>query len=194
MRGCRPFTAKEVQRIVDHFDGPFAKRDKAVFLLGIKSGFRISELLSLRIGEVLQHGRIVDRITIQRRSMKGRIEGRTILLHPSAKAALAEWIDELKAAGPLAEQGHVFQSRKGANGPISRTHYYRILAEVCVRCGLTGRLGTHSMRKTFAGRIYEKLNHDLVKTQRALGHRNINSTAAYLSFKEEEIDEAILGI
>jgi len=33
-----------------------------------------------------------------------------------------------------------------------------------------------------------------VKTQRALGHRNINSTVQYLSFREEEIDEAILSI
>ena len=49
------------------------------------------------------------------------------------------------------------------------------------------------MRKTFADRVYEKLNHDLVKTQRALGHRNINSTVSYLSFREEEIDAAILA-
>jgi len=33
-----------------------------------------------------------------------------------------------------------------------------------------------------------------VKTQAALGHKWITSTAAYLSFKEEEIEEAILSI
>jgi integrase len=49
------------------------------------------------------------------------------------------------------------------------------------------------MRKTFANRMYEKLNHDLVKTQRALGHAKINSTVQYLSFREEGIDAAILA-
>jgi integrase len=60
--------------------------------------------------------------------------------------------------------------------------------------GLAGTLGTRAMRKSFADRVYEKLGHDLVKTQRALGHRNINSTVSYLSFKNEEIDQAILSI
>jgi integrase len=58
---------------------------------------------------------------------------------------------------------------------------------------LTGKLGTHVMRKTFANRVYQQLNHDLVKTQRALGHKHINSTVGYLSFAEEEIDAAILA-
>ena len=40
------------------------------------------------------------------------------------------------------------------------------------------------MRKTFANRIYDKLEGDLPKTQRALGHKNINSTVSYLSFEE----------
>ncbi len=50
------------------------------------------------------------------------------------------------------------------------------------------------MRKTFADKIYDRLGHDLIKTQKALGHKNINSTVSYLSFREEEIDEAILGL
>jgi site-specific recombinase XerD len=49
------------------------------------------------------------------------------------------------------------------------------------------------MRKTFARKVHERLGHDLVKTQRALGHKNINSTVAYLSFVEDEIDQAILA-
>jgi integrase len=53
--------------------------------------------------------------------------------------------------------------------------------------------GTHSLRKTFANRMYERLHRDLVKVQRAMGHKNINSTVAYLSFREEEIDAAILA-
>jgi integrase len=71
---------------------------------------------------------------------------------------------------------------------------WRILEEAYTTNGLTGTLGTHSMRKSFANRVYQKLNHDLVKTQRALGHRNINSTVSYLRFAEEDIDQAILAV
>ncbi len=50
------------------------------------------------------------------------------------------------------------------------------------------------MRKTFADRIYDRLDGDLVKTAQALAHRSISSTASYLTFREAEIDEAILSI
>jgi integrase len=51
-----------------------------------------------------------------------------------------------------------------------------------------------ALRKTFADRIYERFGRDLIKVQRALGHKSINSTVSYLSFREEEITEAILSI
>jgi len=126
--------------------------------------------------------------------MKQRREGRTVLLHPEARTALAAWLQQLAAAGSLLPSVYVFQSRKGLNRPISRIHAWRILQEVYAANELTGTLGTHSLRKTFATRIYDRLGHDLVKTQRALGHRNINSTVHYLSFREEDIDAAILAL
>jgi site-specific recombinase XerD len=40
------------------FRGIYAARDRALFLLGVKTGYRISELLSLRVGDVWQQGSI----------------------------------------------------------------------------------------------------------------------------------------
>ena len=194
MRGCRPLTDEEVYDVARSFWGEHARRDTALFLLGVKSGFRISELLSLRVRDVRQAGRLVDRVTIERRHMKKKLEGRTVLLHPEAKAALAAWLDELGRDDALSDDAYVFRSRKGGNRPITRVQAYRILREACVACEMNGKLGTHSMRKTFANKVYDRLERDLVKTQRALGHRNINSTVQYLSFREEEIDEAILSM
>ena len=77
--------------------------------------------------------------------------------------------------------------------PISRTHAWAILHAIYQSNGFTGTLGTHAMRKTFANRVYDHLHHDLVRTQRALGHKNINSTVSYLSFRDEDIDAAILA-
>ena len=194
MKGCRPLSDEEVDVIAKSFGGQFADRDRALFLLGVKSGFRISELLSLRLADVLQAGRIVDRVTVQRRNMKKKTEGRTVLLHPEAKAALAEWVRQLKADGYMTDDAFVFQSRKGQNRPINRQQAWSILREAYQTNELGGKLGTHSMRKTFADRIYDRLGRDLVKTARALGHRNINSTVSYLSFREEDIDAAILAM
>ncbi len=56
---------------------------------------------------------------------------------------------------------------------------------------LTGTLGTHMMRKTFANRLYERLGRDLFKTQKALGHQNVNSTVQYLHVDQDEINAAI---
>jgi integrase len=194
MKGCRPLTDAEVEVVLKSFAGQYAVRDKALFLMGTKSGFRISELLSLRLGDVLHAGRLVDRVTVARRNMKKRVEGRTVLLHPDAKAALLPWIDQLHAHGYMTADAFLFQSRKGSNRPISRIHAYRVLQAAYDANELTGKLGTHAMRKTFANRVYDALKGDLPKTQRALGHRNINSTVSYLSFREEDIDAAILAI
>jgi hypothetical protein len=62
---------------------------------------------------------------------------------------------------------------KGANWPISTVQAWRILHEAVTTNELTGKLGTHAMRKIFANRVYHQLNRDLVKTQRAMGHKNM---------------------
>ena len=193
MKGSRPLEEHEVQDVASSFAGRFALRDRSLFLLGVKSGFRISELLSLRIGNVVKNGRLVERVTVNRRHMKRKIEGRTVILNVEARDALALWIAELQELGATRETP-VFRSRKGSDQSINRKHAWRILNEAYVVNELAGTLGTHSMRKTFANRVHVLLGRDLVKTQRALGHKNINSTVSYLSFLEEEIDAAILAL
>ncbi len=193
MAGCRPFNRDEVQRVLSHFQGESVLRDQAIFLLGIRSGFRISELLSLRLTDVISRGEIVDRVRVERRYMKGKTSSREVILHPEAKSALATWINHLRQTESVTPETYLFLSRKGENKPINRKHYFRILKAACEKAGVTGAIATHSLRKTFANRVYEKLNFDLVKMQKALGHRNISSTIHYLSFRQEDVDAAILA-
>jgi integrase len=194
MKGCRPLSDEEITVVSRSFGGTYAARDRALFILGLKSGFRISELLSLRVGDVLQHGRLVDQVTVRRAHMKQRMEGRTVPLHAEAKHALAAWIDELRDGGRCPATTYLFRSRQGGNRPITRIQAWQILTEAYRTNELTGKLGTHAMRKTFAAKVYTRLQHDLVKTQRALGHRNINSTISYLSFCEDDVIQAILAL
>jgi integrase len=202
MKGCRPLTEAEVALVRQSFGGRYGRRDQALFLLGVKSGFRISELLSLQVGDVWRSAQVVTRVTVARRHMKRQTEGRTVLLHPEARAALAAWLADLQAAGLCTATTYVFRSRKGPNRPISRRHALRVLREVYDANELTGPLGTHAMRKTFANHVYRQLCQRRAAgeaidpfrmTSKALGHRSITSTDGYLSFLEADIEAAILA-
>ena len=190
MKGCRPLTDPEIAAVKESF---IRTRDKALFILGLKTGLRISELLSLKVGDVYQYGRVVDSVYVERKYMKKKVEGRSIPLHQEGKEALMRWIMELEKLGKSDPNSPLFKSRKG-HGSINRVQAFRVFKEVYEANGLIGKLGTHAMRKTFADRIYERLGRDLIKVQRALGHKAITSTVSYLSFREEEITEAILSI
>lgn len=193
MKGCRSFTDQEADLIMESFGGIFAARDKAIFAVGRYTGERISAILGLKVRDVVQAGRIVDSVTYRRASRKGKTEGRTVRLHEDAKAALTAWINVLSEGTVLTADDYVFKSRRGRKS-ISRVQYHRILREAVESNEITGKIATHSMRKTFADRVYEALGHDIFRTQKALGHKNINSTVQYLSFKESDIEAAILGM
>ena len=193
MKGCRSFSDQEVDLIKKSFSGPCAARDRAVFTMGRFTGERISAILQLKVGDVVQGGKVADAVTYRRANRKGKVEGRTVKLHPDAKDALTAWINQLAKETVLTAEDYVFQSRKG-QGPIGRIQYHRILKQAVLANELTGKISTHSMRKTFADRVYEALGRDIFRTQKALGHKNINSTVQYLSFKESDIDAAILAM
>ena len=100
----------------------------------------------------------------------------------------------MRQQGSVTAKTVLFRSRKGDDQPISGVSAYKVLREVLEESELSGQLGTHSMRRTFANVVHEKLGRDISKTKKALGHKNISSTDSYFSFLQEEIDEAILAV
>jgi integrase len=69
----RPLTRTEIKSILKQAEKP---RDKALLVLGFNSGYRISELLSLRVKDVyvLKNGRwqVRDIITIAKDKLRGQ--------------------------------------------------------------------------------------------------------------------------
>ena len=117
MRGCRPLTESEVSKVSRSFEGRYADRDRALFILGVRSGLRISELLSLELRDVLSpRGGLLERVSVRRKYTKGKTEGRSVVLHPDAKKALAKWLLVRKAVGGT----HVFYGQKDVNEPLDR--------------------------------------------------------------------------
>ena len=194
MKGCRALTDQEVALVSKSFGGTYAARDRALFILGVKSGFRISELLSLTVGDVWQHGQFVERVAVQRKHMKGKHQGRSVILHPAAKTALAAWLMDLQRLGELTPASYLFPSRKGVNRPLRRGQAHHILQEAYQTNGLTGMIGCHGMRKTFGQKVYQATGRDLRATQHAMGHKSPASTAAYLAVDEQAVDAVILAL
>lgn len=188
MKGARPLTDHEIDLLLQKgFVGSYALRNTVLFLLRVKTGLRISEALSIKIVDVLDGDDISDRVYIHRRNTKGKVEGRSIALHPQVKSLLNLFLSTLPST-----QEYLFESRKG--GKLDKRSAWRIDQDACRRVGIDPtRISTHSTRKTFAEKVHDKLG-DIVKTQKALGHKDINSTVQYLHTDEREIDDAILSI
>lgn len=177
MIGAKPLSDIEIELILSSLT---SNRNRCLVLTGIRTGFRISELLSITVQDVVQYEKVMDSITIKRSKMKGKHQSRSVVLHDQVKQALMAM-----SVLTMKPEDKLF--------PISRMQASRILKEAVQKAKIEGRVSTHSMRKTFAKKIYEKLDHDLVGTQKALGHASMNSTVSYLSFAQETIDDAIRG-
>ena len=59
MKGTRPFDNTEIRLVSACFTGTFEVRNRGLFMLGVSTGGRISELLSLQIADVWQNDRAV---------------------------------------------------------------------------------------------------------------------------------------
>lgn len=188
MKGCRPLTDQEFDKVISVIDGRYALRDKLLVIMGCKMGVRITELLSLKVADVYQHGTIPTHITFKRRSVKGKRAGRSIPVHPTVRTALTDFLSK----GQPATDSFLFAGRGGSKS-ISRQQAWNICEQAFSRCHLTGILGTHTMRKTFAKNIYERSGHCLIRTKNALGHTDIRTTEKYLSFAESEVENLILA-
>ncbi|MDH4319932.1 MAG: site-specific integrase [Desulfobulbaceae bacterium] len=200
MRGCRPLTRDEVAAAVEAIRGPAASRTKALLLVGINTGFRISELLALTVGDVVTSaGEITRRVTVARRCMKGRHSSRTVLINSAARAALLQWLSVLAVRGYIHATDTLWPSFRTGR-VIGRVQAWRLLVRAFVAAGLDGQLGTHCLRKTFAANVYDELLERVAMGEpvdafravsKLLGHAEITSTDKYLSFRLAEHDGVV---
>jgi integrase len=164
-------------------------RDRALLTLGVYSGLRVSELLSLRVGQVWDGKEMRGRFYLDRRATKGKIRGASIVLHPKAAMALTRWFAD---RAEVRAGDYLFPSQRSASSPVGRRWVSRLLERAFTLAGVDGMRGTHIMRKTFAANVHRALQGDLFGLSRALRHSSPLTTLAYLSFKQDKIDRAIL--
>jgi|ERR1700753_146590 len=193
MKGCRPLTAEEITDCLNSFQGKYKLRNQAMFILGMNTGYRVNELLSLKIKDIMPYSKIADYVTVQRANMKKKIESRTMLMNETVKQYLKNYLDNFKEiyGKPIDKNYYLFKSQKSDNKAISTRQATGVLYMVYRNNEMTGKLATHTMRKTYAKNVHEKLGNDILKTQKAMGHKQITSTQQYLSFDNKIIDQAI---
>jgi len=183
--------------IAQSFCGWAKSRNRAMFLLGCCTGFRISELLSLSRRDIIsESGKINSHITVHHTKNK---TSRRVVLNPLAKRFLKKWLKKMEENALLCGGTPIFCTSRG--NVITRGHAYNIIRYGAKRSGLTSATyGTHSMRKTYAKHIYTYYHRrhmtgenidPLIQTQKALAHKDINQTRKYLSFLDDTDDAVV---
>ena len=160
-------------------------------------GFRISEVLALTVGHVLDRGRIRPRVALPPRFLKGgRGTTRTIPIGPELQRALERYLQKRERHGELWADAPLFLSPRrgpgGAQQPICRSMAEKIIKRALVAIGADPQgLSTHSLRKSWAVRLYETSGHDLLVVRDGLGHRSVAVTQVYLPTNRTRLEDLI---
>ena len=195
MRGTRPLNNGEIRRVSAAFTGTFEIRNRGLFMLGVSTGGRISELLGLTIGDVYQNGRAVSDLLYSKSVVKGGEVSRAVPVNVDGRVAidaLIDWHREKYAL--LAPSRPLFPSRnqKGTVA-MNRQTAHEMLKSAFLAAGLNGKIATHSLRKSFAQRVYEQSG-DIYLVQELLGHRSVSTTQKYIGVSYASARHAVEAI
>ena len=93
MKGTRPLDNKEIRLVSACFEGKFEARNRGLFMLGVSTGGRISELLSLQIGDVYQNGSAVTDLLFHKSVVKGGEVSRAVPVNLDGRLAIENLMD-----------------------------------------------------------------------------------------------------
>lgn len=197
MAGRRPLSREEERKLL-RVVRRLCPRDRALITTQWWTGFRISEILSLTLAHVMRDGALLPKIGIRPAHLKGGYgTTRWVPVLPELARALDRQIAWLARHYDLVPELPLFPSRQrdgdGHVKSICRAQADTIIDVAFTHTGIVndGRLGTHSLRKTFARRVYENSGHDLMILKRALNHSDVVVTQRYLEVDEDLVFDAI---
>jgi integrase len=175
----RPLKPQQIWAIRFYLDRERRLRDRAMFDLAIDSKLRASDVVKIKIGDLVIGDQVRSRaIIVQQKT------GRPVqfeLLEPARRSILA-WLE--RRGGTVGD--FVFASRVGQANHISTRQYARLVDEWVSAIGLRREeYGTHSLRRTKASIIYKQTG-NLRAVQILLGHTKIESTVRYLGVDVED--------
>jgi len=168
-----------------------------LFEFGIHTGLRISDLRRLTYGHVIEvyasgRRRWAERIRIRElKTRKTNMERSILLKNTELGDVVKNCLSPISAWDDLTLP--LFPSRMpdkdGKPRSIGRWQVGHVLKKAADACGIPGRIGTHTMRKTF-GYHYYKNTKDIAALQSLFGHSSPSITLRYIGITQDDHDAA----
>ncbi|WP_042401654.1 tyrosine-type recombinase/integrase [Clostridium saudiense] len=184
-RPSKPIKSKEKVLDIQDYLKYKNERDYILFLIGVTTGYRAGDLVKLKVRDIkealkrgeftIYEGKKMNSKNIREKNRKPR----SVELLPKVAKILKEYIRDKR------DYEYMFQSRKGNNQPIGVQAVSNILKNAAEYFGLYN-ISAHSMRKTYAYKIYIDSGCDIVAVKELLGHRSIEETKAYIGLDREK--------
>lgn len=159
-------------------------RNYLLYTLGINSALRASDLLALKVGDLLNgEGNIREYLYVKTRKT-GRVL--KIYLNENIQKAISFYIDNENSLDP---DNWLFYSKKNRSRAISRVRLWVLIRRWARLVKLNEeRFGCHSLRKTWG--YHARLSgFNIEAIREKLGHRNSEVTKTYLGITQEEIND-----
>jgi integrase len=173
----------QVQDILTYLKSQ-SERDYILFMCGIYTGLRISDILPLKVRDV----RGKDNIYI--REIKTGKE-KSIAINRELKTAIKYYVEN------MGDMEYLFTSRQLTSRtrkskdrrPLTRQRAYQIINMATARFGIEN-VGTHTMRKTFGYHFYQT-HKDIATLQNIFNHANQNETMRYIGIDQDMKDNLV---
>ncbi|WP_283709175.1 tyrosine-type recombinase/integrase [Pseudoalteromonas prydzensis] len=176
----KPFRLEEIWRIRTRLEIENSLMQLALLNLAIDSKLRASDLLPLRVCDILSQERMFARVKLiqQETDVKVQFE-----VTARTQQSLMKWI----FVADLKTSDYLFPSLRRNEQPISYSYYRSLVRSWASNIGLDPNLyGTHSMRRTKATLVYAKTK-DIRAVQLLLGHTRVDNTIRYLGVELENV-------
>lgn len=175
-----PIKSKVDLRKVEDYLARTNKRNRLIFVLGINSGLRVSDILGLNIEDVK------NRTYVEVKEKKtGKYK--RFPLNDKLKRLIRDYLPYRETLYSISAEEPLFLGKKHKR--LDRSQVYRFLNNACSEIGLKINAGTHTMRKSFGFHFYQKFN-DIALLQKIFNHSSPAITLRYIGIEQEEIDDS----
>jgi len=177
---------KKIAQIKNLLRGQQHYRDLLLFVVGINTALRISDLLQLRVEHLIDDKkRIVRRLWIKEKKRGKRHE---IVINNSIREALEEFLTAYPSIVDDPDNYIFFNTKSHSfKDAIKRGQAWKFIKTICKDVGLNGNYGTHSLRKTW-GFHARMQGVDLALIMHKLNHESIAYTKRYIGITDDELE------
>lgn len=164
------------QTLLDSFRA--GRRNYTIFQVGKATLLRVSDVLALRYDDVFDSDGNARRNAFIHDKKTGKAN--TLYLKPVINDLLdyREWLNSKHI-----ESEWLFPSSSNSTRHINEKQFYKVMARVGDLLGLD-YLGTHTMRKTGAYRVYVQSHYNIGLVMTLLNHSSEAMTLAYLGLDQ----------